>query len=554
MSDDHTQGTELEDVIRRAEEQLESKLAELRQMRSVAPGDTEAVVDPVDEVPLVDAVMRPVAIPDQSTLDGAWDEGASAWDDEHSAIDEDIDSGVEVDVLAQDSLAPLAPVNEWSEVADQSDENVDDVAMLRPTAGSAAWSDGPVFDATSGDGSDIGWGADRDQYSSVSAADEQAFWAQTRSALRSLQQATDDMVPEVATVVSSRIERVVRDEMREPVDAVRSMQQVLPEHVERIENTVAAEVQQPVEMLRLLNESIPRQLDAMERSIQTVIETNVSTYSSSIGDRLELVATRLDDGVDRVERRVHDDVSHVEQVLAANVTRMTQGLVQQVTKVERDLSEGFERQRHGAQSDVQRLEQTVRDEFEAPTAMLRQIQDELPARFGRSDRLQQQVADTLRDELLPVRRYVGQLSELGAHTAILETARVSQLTADQLGVIGASFDQDRLQRAADLELMLDSMTSGWKGLYGSVETLLARVDAFDQRMTRLEGRLDALGKLEPSMHGALASLQERLDQSIASMEARIVQQLPAPVTVTVSHPEVHVAEQPTGGFIFEGQE
>ena len=553
MSEDLTQGTELEDVIRRAEEQLESKLAELRQMRSVAPGDIEEEsaagldVDAVEDNPMLDAVMRPVGVPEQSAPEGDWEIAAASWDEPADDADE-ADYPEVVD-------SPLAePVNTWSAVDDTPAETDDDVALLRPTAGDNAWPDGPVFATSEASPTQLDAWSGSDRTASVHGSDEQAFWAQTRSALRSLQQATDDMVPEVATVVSGRVERVIRDELREPTEAMRSMQQVLPDHVERIENTVAAEVQQPVEMLRMLNESIPRQLDAMERSIQASIETTVATQSSSMGDRLDLVATRLDDGVERVERRVHDDVAHIEQALASNVSRMTQGVTQQLSKVERDVTEGFERQRQVAQQDVQRHEQFVREELEAPTAMLRQIQDELPARFGRSDRLQQQVADTLRDELLPVRRYVGQLSELGAHTSILETSRLAQTSADQLGAIGASLDQDRLQRAADLELLVDSMTSGWKGLYGSVETLLARVDAFDQRMTRLEGRLDALSKLEPSMQGALASLQERLDSSIASMEARIVQQLPAPVTVTVSHPEARLDGQTGSGFVFGGQE
>lgn len=562
MADDHTQGSELEDVIRRAELQLEEKLEELRMMRADMPDSVSSDPAMVDDasslasVPMEAADMRPTGVPLQEAVDTGWDDAAAALADDYTddaAVPSVDDVYGEETGVATLSGIPSEP-QEWTDVSGESPVD-EDAAVIRPTAAAAMWGDGPiVFDAPADDEGVYQDAWDTEHGTHIPSEQEQQFWSQTRSSLRMLQQATDDVVPQVAAAVSSRVERVVRDELAEPVHTIRSIHFDIPEYVDRMERALASEVQQPLEILRALNEELPRQIEEMERNLHTAIDQSNSGYTSTVNERIDMIGQRMTDGVERVERRMHDDVGHVEQVVATNVTRMAQGLADQLDRLEHSVKSGFEAGGQVAQQSAERFDELVREELEAPLAMLRQIQDELPSRFARMDRSQHMISETLRDELLPVRRYVSQLSEMGVHHIVQESARTAQQASERMTALETGMEHDRVQRAADLELLVDSMSSGWNGLYGSVEKLLSRIDVFDRRMTQLEHRLDALGKLEPSVQGTLTSLQDRLDESLASMESRIIEHLPAPVVVTVNHPNAEVSNETNSGYVFGGQE
>jgi hypothetical protein len=111
--------------------------------------------------------------------------------------------------------------------------------------------------------------------------------------------------------------------------------------------------------------------------------------------------------------------------------------------------------------DVQAALQRARAQIEALADLAAQIESSLPG----------QVRDAVRDgieaEVIPVGRHIAEVRGLAGQTI----RRLERIEADQLS--------ERHARLDDLALLVDLITSGWKGV--------------DERLARLEDRLAESG-------------------------------------------------------------
>ncbi len=113
------------------------------------------------------------------------------------------------------------------------------------------------------------------------------------------------------------------------------------------------------------------------------------------------------------------------------------------------------------QADVNAALERARDQIEALANAAAELEAALPERVGEA------VREGLRAEALPVGRQVAELRGLAAQTI----RRLERLEGALLS--------ERYARVDDLSLLVDLITSGWKGV--------------DERLARLEDRLEAGG-------------------------------------------------------------
>jgi DNA repair ATPase RecN len=192
---------------------------------------------------------------------------------------------------------------------------------------------------------------------------------------------------------------------------------------------------------------------------------------------------------------------------------------------------------------------------------VRQLQDEMPARFGRMERIIQeqdsvQAIDRLEAEVNDLRAEQQRIgdrlsrelrSDLGGMVG--ELADANRMTLDRLGNLSSELDRDRLQRLADFEQLVDSMSAGWEGLYGSMSKLFDSAETVEQRMMGIERRLEAVRDLERTVDEALVEVREQLQSHLSGMQRYLSDLQPAPVTVTVNHPEAQVTNTTRSGFL-----
>lgn len=567
MSDEQMQHHDLEDAIRRAESQLEEQIERLR---TSALTDVVAQHAPAAEVRVDDdvAVMRPTGVVQSAAADDGWDIDSSAvWGEPAAAADviewDDAPVSGESDAGGVVFDEPVSvPDDEWNVTAGPVDATETWGAPV-PTTGGFVFEEAPTRPSR------------RESWEQVTSgpSDEQLqFWAQTRTALRLLQQTTDDIAPSISSSVSDRVEQLVRDEMSAPNATLRQLQQQLPVQADRIEQMVRDEMEAPLAALRQIHEELPLQLDRLERGVTTFVDRGMTQVADDVRTELDRVGERLETSSTEVERKVHEDITHVEQTVATNVTRMTQGLATQVGRVERSMTESFERIEQQLDHELKRVEAGLRQDAEAPYEVVRQLGDELPSRLTRLERSIQEHSSTelvervgsdvsqlaaqqrelgsfVREELAPTRRDVQQLVELDIDRALSGLAKSQDTTLDRIGGVTGAIERERVQRAEDLELVVDAMSSGWKAVFGAVEQMLERVDTVDQRMASLETRISEIGRLEVTVEEALSTMKTRLDHSMESMELHLRELQPAPVIVTVNHPNAEVAQQTRGGHI-----
>ncbi|MBC7644243.1 MAG: hypothetical protein H7123_03885 [Thermoleophilia bacterium] len=562
MADENLPPQSVEESYEEVNRKLNEKLEELRLTAMGVSADTHR-----DSA----ADLRPVGgAPSTDSWDSASDDPWASFD-EHppvsdyatrpatdtptSAVDSDDWSDADLRPVSQSPSAwsgagfvPDADQN-WDERSDDTDFS--DVAPL-PTAGT-----------------DRSW----EHPAAQGPSDEQLqFWAQTRTALRLLQQTTDNISHEVMTSVSRHVEEIVRDEMVQPNAAIRSVQQSLPGTIDRLESVLAEELQGPLAALRQLQEELPSQLDRVERGVQGAVERGVTGSTDRLSRELVDVERTLTEGVDQLGRTVQTDVQGVEASVATNVTRMAQGLSTQVGRIERSVQEGFDRVERTLHGDLSKVETTVREELEAPIQTIRQLQDELPARFQRLERAVQESAsapaveqltqelvelrgahremgEMLRTELEPTRRGVRDLAELDLGAALGDLATAGTVTLDRLSGVTDDLGRDRVQRVEDLELLVDSMAKGWQGVYGAIGKLFERVESFDERFNKFEKQLDAIGTLEGSVEDTLTTMRNQLEANLTEMQNHLQELQPAPVIVTINHPEATVQNTTKGGYI-----
>jgi hypothetical protein len=353
--------------------------------------------------------------------------------------------------------------------------------------------------------------------------DEMQFWAHTRTALRNLQQVTDGMTTQVVGGVSTEVARLLHEELGATDQSMRNLQQQvqsdLPQLADRIQQSIEQSVAAPNNAIRQVRDEIPSQL---ERATQVTHDH---------------IREELDRSTASVHGAVQHDISQLEQSIASNVTRMAQDTTEAVGRVEHDvdvLGETVVRFERGVHSEfdrfeaqlrsaIERVEQNLRDELVAPTETIRKLDDELPARFGRIERGL-------------VEQLQGQQHEMS--TVLSSLVDADRAALDRLASLGSTMDEDRARRAEDLEVLVDTVTTGWEGLAGAMTALFEQADENSRRLAGIEQRL-----------GQLRDVEGALEQTLDQFQRHMSELKPSPIVVTVSHDEAEVRNTTRSGWV-----
>jgi hypothetical protein len=582
MADEQTPQSDLiDDAIRQAERQLEAKLEALRMSAlgeptpaDSAPADDVAVLRPTGgptsapapraSEPAQPAPARtgeaghfapeePIDVPDAPPVQ--WQE--TGGDDltfapvesnvsplggnelyvpeQEQPLDEPAPSAYEPDAFDDEPVTPLghlsASVTDLTPVWDEEDEPSE--APPRPTtrrsfdAPSTTDRPEPVHASWTGQGST----SDRSRrdatpaqrVTSLPSEDEMQFWAHTRTALRNLQQVTDGLQTGLTGSISAEVARIVHDEVQPTDQAVRTVQQQLqqglPRVAEHIEGVVEQALQGPTNAIRQVRDEIPAQLERVAREQHSTLRGELDRQSTNL------------------HSAVQGDVAQLEQSVASNVTRMAQGTTEAIGRVERDvdvLGETVVRFERGVHSEfdrveaqlrtaIERVELSLREELVEPTETVKKLDDELPARFGRVER-------TLVDQIQTTQR------ELAGVLASLVDANRASL--DRIAALGSTLDEDRARRTEDVEVVVDTVTTGWEGLAGAMKALFEQAEENSRRIAGIEQRLTQIRDLE----GAVETTLEEFRRHMRDLK-------PSPIVVTVSHDDAEVRNTSRGGWV-----
>ncbi|MCW2974310.1 MAG: hypothetical protein JWN72_2583 [Thermoleophilia bacterium] len=529
MADEQTPQSDLiEDALRKAERQLEERLAAFQLTALGEPAASDQLVDD----PSI-ATLRPTHTSSPATSDESPANASGNWRETEG-------DDVRFEPVLDDVFAAPAPAQAASSLPAQD-------AIVAPASNSvtdliASWdaedeapATAPAPTAAPASESRATWTSSDTAYepaptrrsaaqaSTAPSEDELQFWAQTRTALRNLQQVTDVLPSQIVGNVSDHVERIVRMEVRDSAETIHAVQQQLgsdlPKLAERIEGSIESHVSKPVAGIRLLREELTTEVDR------------------GVHDTRSGVREDLDHAASAIHGAVQQDVAQLEQSIATNVTRMTQGLTDSVQRVERDVENvgetvgRFERGVHGEfdrvesqlRSAIERVDQSLRDELAEPSATIRKLEVELPGRFDRVERnVLEQVQGSQRDLA-------------GVLTGLVDANRAS---LDRIASIASTLDEDRSRRADDLDVVVDTMTTGWSGLAGAIKALYEQGEQIGFRIDVIEQRMEQLRDLEK---GVETTMQEFRDH--------VKDLTPAPVVVTVSHPEAQVSNTSRGGWL-----
>jgi hypothetical protein len=577
MADEQTPQSDLiDDAIRQAERQLEEKLEALRMS---ALGEASAPAEPTSSDDAEAAILRPtggasrtsegVAAPTHDEVMDptiAWREtdsddlsfapaagaarfsgdelyvpeqeapltdDAPSWDELPGDLHDDVEPAEQADPLHQtltSTVTNLTPV--WDDVDDR------DALPPRPTTSRARqraertpeWDrPEPVHaswtrsDERSHEPTQPAHPAVAGPTGPVPPSDEEMqFWAQTRTALRNLQQSTEGLTSDVAGAVSGEVERIVHEELGATDATLRLMhqhlQQQLPRLQDQIEGAIDQSLQGPQNAISQLRDDLPTQLDRSATALRHALRED------------------LDHTANLVHGAVQNDVAQLEQSIASNVTRMSQGTGEAVARVERDVdalgetvvrfergvASEFDRVEQQLRAAIERVEQSVRTEIAEPAEAMRRLDQELPEQLTGIERtVVQQLASTQRE----------------LSTAMSSLVDANRATLDRVTSLTSTLDDDRARRSEDVEVIVDTVTTGWEGLAGAVKALFEQNDELSRRIAGIEQRLTQIRDLEDAVGGTLGELRSHV-KDLA----------PAPIVVTVSHPEAEVRNETRTGW------
>jgi hypothetical protein len=546
MADEQTPNSDLiEDALRQAERQLEERLEALRMS---ALGEPTPSATPADDV----AILRPTGGASESNDDAddasgdafSWGERSDAsgdltfqpvgiLDDEEFAAPRTLDEEQADEDAGDSSLGSWAAPSPSPSTASASSQDTDDDSVdAAPISTSPAH---PVSRATDAWTSGTTAPSRRTPslpttsapMSSAPTEDELQFWAHTRTALRNLQQVTDTMPSQITETVTEDVERIVHDEIATATAQIRllqqSMQQGLPKLVDRVEGQLEQGLAGPNAALRQLRDELPQQVDRGNRDLRAALRED------------------LDRSAGASHGAMQKDITQLEQSIAANVTRMAQTIGDGVGGVERDVEQlgetltrfdrgmrsEFDRVETQLRGSIDRVEESMREELVEPTEIARKLDEEMPARFGRIERaFTEQLQSTQRD-------MSGILSTL---------VDVNRASLERVTAIAGALDEERSRRAEDTELVVDTVTSGWEGLAGAMKALYQQNEQIDRRIDAIEKRLAKLRDVEKAVDGTLQEFKEQ-----------VADLAPAPVVVTVSHPDASVQNTSRSGWVPERQ-
>lgn len=358
---------------------------------------------------------------------------------------------------------------------------------------------------------------------SAPSEDELQFWAATRTALRNLEQVTDDLPTRITGAIVEDLGRTVRDEAAGTIGAVRQSQQNVQQGItkvaEQLEGAFEHGLAGPTAAIRQIRDDLPVQIEHAALEIRHGVRDDLDRTASA------------------VHGAVQKDVAQLEGSIAQNVTRMSQSIGDGMNRVERgidgvgDTIAGLERHMNGQfdhvegqlRTSLDLVEQGLREELTETGERLRRMDEELPSRFAAVEgSLTQQVLASQRD--------------LSAVLGGLVDANRASL--DRIAAVASTLDEERTRRTEDIGMVVDTVTSGWEGLAGAMKALFEQGERIDRRVEAMELRFAQLRDLE----GAVEAAMERLRAHVADLT-------PAPIVVTVAHADAEVQNTSRAGWI-----
>jgi len=564
MADEQTPQSDLiDDAIRAAERQLEAKLEALRMSAlgeptppAEAPSDDVAVLRPTGGASRASEPATP-APARTSEPDTAWsdvpDEVPVAWQESGNDDLTFTPSGADATIHGSELYVPevehpleespgqtddaptdtplgqlSATVTDLTPVWDDEDE-----VPIQPTRPRAARTPDPVREPDRPDPVHSSWTepeqrsrrepSTTSRVTSLPSEDEMQFWAHTRTALRNLQQVTDGLSTQLTGSISTEVSRIVHEEFQGTDQAVRTVQQQLqqglPRVAEQIEQSIDHALTGQSNALRQVRDEIPAQIDRGVREQHAALKSELDRANASVHDA------------------VQHDIGQLEQSVAANVTRMAQGTNEAIGRVERDVDVlgetvvRFERGVHGEfdrveaqlRAAIERVETNLREELVEPTETVKKLDEELPARFGRVER-------NLMDQL--------QLTQREVTTVMSSLVDANRASLDRIAALGSTLDEDRARRAEDVDVIVDTVTTGWEGLAGAMKVLFEQAEENSRRLAGIEQRLTQIRDLEGAVEGTL----DKFTRHMKDLK-------PSPIVVTVSHDDAEVRNTSRGGWV-----
>ena len=581
MRDEDLPKSELiDDAIRQAERQLEAKLEALRasalaDVDSTPADDTVAVLrptsgakpaneDPDWTAPAATSEPAPVDVPD--SVPTAWQEtdGPDLMFEPaaHPTQSEALEFGeplafAEPDVEAEaDAVADAQHIGDAQQPEDGPHDHAVDADSLQadaPDADAVAHADAadddldgwrpatfhePVLEFPSTDLSaedvrrEVAPSVHAPMPTSVTVVpsdEELQFWTHTRTALRSLQQSTDELSARVAQTVADEVDRTVRDRAAVTDASVRAVQQQLqsqaaslPRIADRIDGTVASNAHTTNAAIREARDHIAAQVDRAARETRETVREDLRADFESTSSALHGAVQR--------------DVASLEQSVAGNVNRMSNGLTDAMRTVARevvDAKTAAERAEESVDAGVTRLDEQIRStskwvsesmqaSLAEPSDGVRRLEVELPERF-------EQVERAVAEEIRGTREDLAGLLD-----SLIESNRTA---LDRVSTLTTTLDEDREQRTEDVATIVDTVTTGWEGLAAAIKVLYEQTDEQSKRIGAIEQRLGQLRDLEGSVEATMTELRSHIQEL-----------QPAPVVVTVSHADAEVRNETRAGW------
>lgn len=421
---------------------------------------------------------------------------------------------------------------------------------------------------------------------------------------------TKRMGQQLGATLGEQVERIVRDEMSSQAASIRQLQQQLPTYADRIERTVADELQSAGANVKQLSEELPGQFQRIERTMSRVLAEDLNKIDRSLEEKSTQSHAAMAGQFEHIELTMRGELGKLEQFVrneletpATQLQQLTEQLPGQFQRVERSVKDGTEHtgeqiDRVGqALAEQQRQVLELLDSVKSHREQLATQLDALSSSYsqqlaefaasskeqigsfadGSREQLQRhheeivqqsreaqqelhqhqetladRVTRSIVDDLAPAKLHLRELVDLDMGNAMGDIALASRLVLDKLGAMSGDLDQDRVQRAEDLELMIDTLTSATQGVYGAINRVFDRVGEFNERMDSVEQRMSSIGALERAVEKGLSAVFHQLEGNLTQMQSHLRELQPAPVVVTVNHPEASVAQETRAGYVLGG--
>lgn len=283
----------------------------------------------------------------------------------------------------------------------------------------------------------------------------------------------------------------------------------------RLEATLRDEIAIPAAAVRQLHDELPAQLQRLERVVR---DTNAAPQVEQLLDTTAAQREQVLDAIDRAANRTLGAVTEQSESVTSEVGKLVDVVV-----------------REGERSAAA---------LDRHAAAFEQVSQESVARQERM----------IREELGDTARNVRSIVELDLGGLFADLILAGRATLDKLSSVDGELGRDRVQRAEDLELTIDALTAGFSGMQEAFIRVLDTVGTIDQRIGAIEKSVATFDNLIEHFDATVEKIGGKLDADLGAMRAHLAELQPAPVVVTVAHPEANVQQSTRSGFLASGKD